>query len=334
MREPAISFVVPARNDNYGGNFLQRMQVFLNCLLFLRQQHELSGEVIIVEWNPPKGKPRLAEALGWPPTISPGSVRIIEVPRALHCRLPNSDRIPMFEYIAKNVGIRRAKGKFVLATNADIVFSRELIQFLATAILSPKCFYRIDRRDLGAPVPPEWLPEQQLRFCAENAIRIRTALGTLPLQLASPKNFALYRDYLKKLRPGEAYRWFTLKFRWNIHTGAPGDFTLMSQSSWHELRGYPELPSQRHVDSYLCSMAKSAGLSQVVLKDPLRIYHQDHNSSEMARRPATDYQRYWKDTRRMLKAGKPVILNDETWGLGNEELPENHILELRPSRDV
>jgi len=322
MLQPKISFVVPARNDNYGLNFLHRMQVFLTCLLSLWREHELSAELIIVEWNPPEGSPRLVDAVVWPPAVSGPTVRIIEVPRSLHSQLPNSDRISMFEYIAKNVGIRRAKGQYVLITNADIVFSRELIKFLATATLSSDCFYRIDRRDVGTEVPLGLPVEQQLEFCEANVVRARTAMGTFPVKYGSRRNFATYRGYLGKLSPREAFRWYTMKFRLHLHTGAPGDFTLMGRQAWHDLRGYPEMPGQRHVDSYLCSMAKSSGLSQVVLQHPLRIYHQDHDSAEMTLRPATSYEVFWNDTKKMLKERKPIILNDETWGLGNEVLPE------------
>ena len=37
--KPYISFVVVARNDNYSGNFLDRMQVFVNVLLTLCGKH-------------------------------------------------------------------------------------------------------------------------------------------------------------------------------------------------------------------------------------------------------------------------------------------------------
>ncbi len=247
------------------------------------------------------------------------------MPNELHGRLENSDRIPLFEWIAKNVGVRRARGRFVLVTNADIVFNRELIEFLNNGKLSPRYLYRIDRYDVGAIVPLEVPFDQRLRFCAENAIRVRTAFGTFPVRPALRRNLQMYRGYLKKLNPWEAARWFKLKFLLKVHTGAPGDFTLMAREAWHNLRGHPEMPSQRHIDSYLCAMAMSAGLSQVVLKSPLRIYHQDHDSSEMAARPATDYDVFWRDTVKMLKSRRPIIPNDENWGLGNEQLPESTV---------
>lgn len=326
MLEPNISFVVAARNDNYGGNFLHRMQVFLKCLLTLWQQCELSGELIIVEWNPPQGAPLLAEALSWPPTVPPGRVRIIEVPKALHRHLPNSDRIAMFEYIAKNVGVRRAKGQHVLATNPDIIFSKELMEFLASGQLSSNAFYRVDRHDVGAPVPLGLEVAEQLRFCEENVVRIRTRAGTFPTKILDPQNRRVYRGYLDKARsPKAMLRWVMSQFFLKVHTGGPGDFTLMAREHWHALRGYPELPTQRHIDSYICFMAKAIGLSQVVLKSPLRIYHQEHEVAEMFGRPATDYDLYWGYVTRMGRSKKPIFLNDGNWGLASEQLVEHVI---------
>ena len=42
--------------------------------------------------------------------------------------------------IAKNVGIRRASGKFVLATNIDVIINQNLYQFISTKKLKEKLF--------------------------------------------------------------------------------------------------------------------------------------------------------------------------------------------------
>ena len=55
--------------------------------------------------------------------------------------------------IAKNVGIRRARGQFILATNIDILFSDELAEYLATRRLEHGRMYRIDRHDAMSDVP-------------------------------------------------------------------------------------------------------------------------------------------------------------------------------------
>jgi len=329
MLEPKISFVVAARNDDYGGNFLRRMQVFVDGLLTLWQRHRLDAELVVVEWNPPGDKPCLTEAIHWPTSVPPGRLRVIEVPATVHRRLPGSDRIPMFEFIAKNVGIRRARGEYVLATNADIIFNEELINFLASAELSLEHFYRIDRYDVGALVPLDLSVDEQLRFCADNTIRVRSAMGTIPLSYLTTQNSKTYRDYLQKLTPRGALRWFMTKFVFRLHTGAPGDFTLMARERWHQLRSYPELAAHKsHLDCYLCSMSKALGLRQSVLKDPMRIYHQEHGYAKSGG-AETDYEVYWRDTMKMWKSGRPLIQNSETWGLGDEELPETAISQPR-----
>ena len=72
------------------------------------------------------------------------SARIISVPAVLHQRFKYADRVQFFQMIAKNVAIRRARGRFVLATNIDIIFSDELMQYIARQQLDPTKMYRVD----------------------------------------------------------------------------------------------------------------------------------------------------------------------------------------------
>src|SRR5690606_26062991 len=99
-------------------------------------------------------------------------VRIIQVPGFIHNRFQNSDEIPLFQMIAKNVGIRRAYGRFILATNIDIIFSNELMQFLASANLNPNRMYRIDRYDVHADIPAQMRLDERLDWCYQHLLRI------------------------------------------------------------------------------------------------------------------------------------------------------------------
>ncbi len=65
--EPLLSVVVVSRNDNHGGNMLQRMQLFVTDWLEQARRYALDSELIIVEWNPLPDRPRLAQA-----GLSPG----------------------------------------------------------------------------------------------------------------------------------------------------------------------------------------------------------------------------------------------------------------------
>ena len=57
---------VLAANDDHGGSMLRRMQTFVNALVAQCKRFALPAELIVVEWNPPAGRPPLAEVLRWP----------------------------------------------------------------------------------------------------------------------------------------------------------------------------------------------------------------------------------------------------------------------------
>jgi hypothetical protein len=175
--EPYLSVVIAARNDDHGGNMLGRMQAFLTAWLSQSRRYGLASEIIVVEWNPPADRPKLIDALEWPSGPSPCSIRFVEVPQKVHQRFPHANALPMHQMIAKNVGIRRARGEFVLATNLDIVFSAELMQFLSQRQLVPGRMYRIDRHDVSREIPANANADELLAFCGSHILRVFTREG-------------------------------------------------------------------------------------------------------------------------------------------------------------
>ena len=62
---PYLSVVATARNDDHGANLLRRVQTFLNALIAQTERRKLPLELVLVDWNPPAGRPPLAEVLQW-----------------------------------------------------------------------------------------------------------------------------------------------------------------------------------------------------------------------------------------------------------------------------
>ncbi|HUD02101.1 MAG TPA: hypothetical protein VMR37_07215, partial [Rhabdochlamydiaceae bacterium] len=147
-----LSVVATARNDNHGGRFLYRMQHFVDGFIEQCKKHELKAELIIVEWNPPDETEPLSKVLKFPEDKGPCAIRFIRVPKEVHMKLSHSDELPLFQMIGKNVGIRRARGKFVLSTNIDILFSDKLIRFLRDKLES-NTLIRVDRLDVPCELP-------------------------------------------------------------------------------------------------------------------------------------------------------------------------------------
>ena len=197
---PYLSLVVTARNDDHGGNLLERMQAFVSGWISQAKRYSIPSELIIVEWNPPADRPRLADALHWPRELGPCEVRLIEVPRELHRRFAHADALPLYQMIAKNVGIRRARGAYVLATNIDILFSNELACHFAARRLQHGRMYRIDRHDAMNAIPVDAPLDQQLEYCKTHLIRINVREGSYTV---SPEgNPVLSRDDIASVDSG------------------------------------------------------------------------------------------------------------------------------------
>ena len=220
-REPYLSIVVTARNDDHGGNLLGRMQAFVNAWIGQAKRHRLSSELLVVDWNPPQDRPPLIEALRWPADTGPCQVRFIQVPPEIHRTYQHAEALPLYQMIAKNVAMRRARGRFVLATNIDIVFSDELVRFLAEEKLLPGRMYRMDRTDVMADVPVDGTVDEQLEYCRTHIIRLCTREGIfepapdgllrlLPDDIAAQDSGIYFGDgwqTIERYSSGEKFRW-------------------------------------------------------------------------------------------------------------------------------
>jgi hypothetical protein len=174
---PYLSVVVVSRNDNHGGDLLLRTQAFLTNLATLAARHRVRTEVIMVEWNPPAGRAPLSESLEWPDAQGWCVYRVVEVPPERHARLRHAEHLPLFQMIGKNVGIRRATGRFVMATNIDLLFSDELFEYLSRKPLRKGRYYRVDRYDVPTEVAAIDSVDDQLAYCANAVMRVNAKFG-------------------------------------------------------------------------------------------------------------------------------------------------------------
>ena len=165
-----LSVVATSRNDNHGGSLTRRMQHFVDGFVAQCVRHNLSAELILVEWNPPADRPPLSEALRWPEHTGPCEIRIVTVPREMHAQLAHSEKLPLFQMIAKNVGIRRARGRYVLATNIDILFPDACVVYMRDRLRSGR-LYRTVRYDVPAELPQDVPLGDLLSFCWREIFR-------------------------------------------------------------------------------------------------------------------------------------------------------------------
>jgi len=108
-------------------------------------------------------------------------MRFIKVSPEIHAGLPYAAAVPLHQMIAKNTGIRRASGQFVLATNLDIIFSEELMRLLSSRRLERRTMYRIDRHDVASSVATSRTLEELLESCRNNVLRVHAREGLFDL---------------------------------------------------------------------------------------------------------------------------------------------------------
>jgi hypothetical protein len=181
MTKPTLSIVATSRNDNHGGNALWRTQHFVNGLVAQAEKFQFPIELVLVDWNPPEDRPNLYEALKWPEKSDYFSYRVVEVPKNVHDTFDHADKLPLFQYIAKNVGIRRAQGDFILSTNIDILFSDEITAFMKERLVSGT-LYRVDRYDIEDKIQDEWSFDEILAYAKNHVIRVNSISGTVPYE--------------------------------------------------------------------------------------------------------------------------------------------------------
>ena len=274
-----ISIAWASRNDNHGGELIPRIQASLDSLDHYIRTEGLDIELLFIEWNPPSSTSPLRHVVD----TKSVPTRWYIVPPEIHNAFPISERIPIFQHIGCNVGLRRARGEWFLTSSHDCIFSRPLAQALAKP-LGGGYFYRADRRDGWAGLSAQWDTPKRITYIDQHFIRGRV--------------------------------WES-----GIYTGAAGDFILAPRAKWNIFRGYPEWAmSGQYLDGLLLFRLLAVKLQQFVFPDP--IYHMEHGerATELYRNlPHIKWKLYKVLGEIMRDKLNPGEINGRDWGLGTNK---------------
>ncbi|MEW5984316.1 MAG: hypothetical protein AB1806_18340 [Acidobacteriota bacterium] len=274
---PYLSIVLTGRNDNYGGDFNER---FFRALRFNHTNlaaHGVDHEVVFVEWSPLAGRPHLSDLLAAEfSDLAATALTCYVVDPRYQDELSLNPSIKYLEYLAKNVGLRRATGRFVLSTNTDVFFGESVVASLASGRLEAGTVYRAPRFDLKLGIDQSHVSWEML-----DDERNQTRRGTLAPPLLS---------------------------------GAAGDFLLADRESVHRLKGFNEVYRLARVgiDVNFLVKAYGAGLRMADIGGP--VYHVDHIGSHRSSKSLYDDSTApWGRGR--WHARTASYDNPHTWGL-------------------
>lgn len=205
-----LSAVVVSRNDNYGGNLADRATYCLNSLI------DTFDEVFYIDWNSPTHSLLydIEDRL-----IKKGNLKHIVIPPDVASMLTNNDPQAQVccETLARNIGIRRATGDYIVSTNIDVIAPRRDHLEKAINELDKNTFYTISRRHV------EWKDIEEFHG-GERKFSDWENLRDHLIENSEE------RKYDEKVVDGDDYSIIN----------CCGDFQLAHKDIWNEIRGFEE----------------------------------------------------------------------------------------------
>lgn len=296
-----ISVVCSCRNDNYGENLLDRVCYFLRSL----DRFSVPIEIILVEWNPLDGYSPLGDIISKWNSLVPfhHPIRVITVSKENHGRFISkfsyTDGYKSFqEYPSKNIGIQRARGKYIIQTNPDIFYPLSTIQFIEKFIKTE------DIQNVISCGNPRGKRIDVLEIHNFPSIMNVSCKDELLTGITHMENVLLDSRNVKQ-----------------IATDALGDFMLFKKEHALQTKSFKECPIalHHHEQPFMDEFVKRGWPEKPI--NGITIYHFDHSRVSYEKVDECRKVNPQIVTLEYLRS----LINDDTWGCTDLVLAESEI---------
>lgn len=282
-----ISAVIVSRNDNYGGNLIERSSYCFQSAI------DTYDEVIYVDWNSEE-QSLLYEVKD---NIKfKGNLKHIVIPPAAAKVLTNYDPHAQVccEVLGRNIGIRRATGDYIISTNIDLIAPHRDTLEKAISEFEPDSFYVFSRCDVDLPEILDF-HGGECKYSEYESLREHLiSLNKIP-------------NPAKKLEEGDDYSL----------VNCCGDFQIAPRHIWDEIRGFEEeLIYPLFADTNVQKKAVMHGFN-IYAKFDVPFYHINHGRGGGGLFDGKN--RKMNDQYRAIIAQNKTQ-NSETWGFGDTEI--------------
>ncbi|MDB4232244.1 glycosyltransferase [Candidatus Pelagibacter sp.] len=282
-----ISAVIVSRNDNYGGHLNERATYCLNSAI------DTYDEVIYIDWNSPthsllydikdniKFKGNFKHFV-----ITP------EIASLLTNNDPNAQKC--CEVLARNIGLRRATGDYLVSTNIDIIHPKrnELENIINN--MSKDTFYTISRRHT------DWA---QIKEFHNDEIKF--------------DEWEKLREYLIVNSEERHFDETTVNGDDYSIINCCGDYQIAPKHVWKEIRGMEEdLIYSLYADTNVQKKSVMHGFELKALYNPA-LFHIEHGKGGGGFLDGIN--KLVNDPYRAI-VNQEKTLNTESWGFGNTDI--------------
>ncbi|KAL9557501.1 hypothetical protein MBANPS3_001355 [Mucor bainieri] len=270
LAEYYMSVVLVARNDDYGNGQLERLQNMLDSTFLMAQSTKTRIEVLIIEWNPVQGKRSIAdtyrfrrsEHLTW---------RIITVPFEIHSTFQHPHPKALYEFEGKNLGIRHARGEYVVCVNQDDIWSQNMYNAIKSRAWRKKMVYT---QRQGIHHTPS--SQDSNLVVVDDPTLVQLSPFATDQEIQSSCNFTTgtQEPHPMQVVPLSAQNY--------LHIGhEASDFTLAHRDVWTAVGGYREAGATIWMDVEFLITAHAMGFPIVYSETPFNC-HQGHAKVEHA----------------------------------------------------
>ncbi|KAI8976164.1 hypothetical protein BDB01DRAFT_803495 [Pilobolus umbonatus] len=308
-----ISIVIVTRTDDYAGGQHHRLQNFIDSTFLLAEKSRQKIEILFIEWNPPEKRRRLIDAFRY--RYSPYlTYRIITIPPSLHAIVKNRGNSPLHEFEGKNVGIRFARGEFVVCTNQDDIWSHNFINAVQSKVFKKDVIYIQHQaaHNIHDNLPPSIVrlpafPDDEVIYDSCQLGEQKWGEYVLPDPITvTSKNYNEIENKTTTM---------------NILNAADqaGDFTMAHRDTWKIPRGYREEGGVAWMDiEFICTAAWTHDIDVVYVK-PGFTCHQEHSNIWESNKEAMNDNRDI-DMSKIERKEKVYMNKEGEWGLSNYDI--------------
>jgi hypothetical protein len=306
VEKPYLSIVVTGRHDNYAVGFESRVNTYLRTLAARAAANPTADfEIIFVDYATNTSEfTLLAQALDIPPSLR-NRLKFLIVPSSFNDRtLRRLNATSRFlEYVAKNIGVRRSSGDYVLTMNPDSLLSYQFFEAIAGRPFNPGALYLAPR----------------YRFTARlhNAMSLEEAVQLLE----EPWSQAAFRleDFVAVGRNSQLFVRFSRDLGVSPFRAGAGDFIMCSRELFGALWGFHEMQVNTCVDNAFHAkfFRLLPGFLMMYIRFP--VMHQEHPALSLALGMVPDLSLILDQCERHGRTGKlPASADTQFWGAPNE----------------